>query len=151
MRTARLRALLVPLGPIAGCGDSVSPTPAVIAQGPHGGVARRLPGDAGFVEIVNDPEVDRGARAPTAIVAYFLLPDGTTPLSPLPSGVAFTPAGRGASAAVKLEPSPKADDPTGAGRFASKAGPYQLEALRGTLAGKVGGQDFGIELAGGER
>jgi hypothetical protein len=119
----------------------------------------RLPEDKGFVEIVNEPEVsDRRNAPPTSIVAYYLQADGKSPLSPAPSDVSFTidtGGGRetrgkqGPGPAVPLNAEPKADDPAGAGRFASKPGPYVLDGIRGTLTAKVSGKETSISFAAG--
>jgi hypothetical protein len=119
----------------------------------------RLTDDKGYVELVNEPEVtDRRNPQPTAIVAYYLQADGKTPLNPAPTDVSFAidpgaaRGGRGkasAAAPVPLNAEPKLDDPSGASRFASKAGPYVLAATRGKLSAKIDGQETSITFAAG--
>jgi hypothetical protein len=117
----------------------------------------RLPEDRGFVELVNEPDIgDRRNPVPTSIVAYYLQSDGKSPMSPAPSDVTFdidsgggagARGARGPAKTVVLNAEPKAEDPSGASRFASKAGPYGLEGLRGTLSAKIEGHDISIAFA----
>ena len=91
---------------------------------------------------------DRGAgNEPTSLVAYFL----KMMASPRWNRRRRTyfrdrcrrrrPGRPGQDAAGRpTAAEPKADDPAGAGRFASKPGPYVLDAIRGTLSAKVDGQ-----------
>jgi len=119
----------------------------------------RLADEKGFVELINEPEVsDRRNPQPTAIVAYYLQADGKTPLSPAPTDVSFaidTGPERGArgkpssSSPVPLNAEAKPDDPSGASRFASKAGPYVLAAIRGKLFAKIGGEETSISFVAG--
>ncbi len=125
---------------------------------PHRGTMIPLPDSKGFVELVNEPEVsDRRNPEPTSIVAYFLEPDGKAPLIAAPSDVIFVvesataSSGRrnaGSSARVELSAQAKADDPLAAARFASKPGPYDLTALRGTLSARIGGQQISSTFSG---
>jgi hypothetical protein len=48
-----------------------------------------------------------------------------------------------------LSAEPRADDPAGGSRFASKVGPYNLFGIRGTLKAKIGGQDVSVVYLGG--
>ena len=117
-----------------------------------------LPDSKGFVELVNEPEVsDRRNPEPTSIVAYFLEPGGDAPMTDSPSDVIFVvesataSGGRpkaGSSGRVELTAQPKADDPLAAARFASKPGPYDLTALRGTLSARIGGQQISATFSG---
>ena len=91
--------------------------------------------------------------------------DAQTPMDPPPSDVNFNidtaaAGGRGgrgrgrgqkaaASGPVALAPEPKADDPAGACRFASKPGSYQLDGLRGILSARVNGQEVSVNYSGG--
>jgi hypothetical protein len=125
---------------------------------PHRGTMIPLPDSKGFVELLNEPEVsDRRHPEPTSIVAYFLEPDGKAPLIAAPSDVIFVvesataSGGRrnaGSSARVELSAQAKADDPLAAGRFASKPGPYDLTALRGTLSARIAGQQISSAFSG---
>jgi hypothetical protein len=156
-------AALVCLGLLPGCGGSAVPIEQQAAiSGPHQGATLQLPDKKGFVELINDPRPrDRRSNEPTSLVAYFLKMDGKSPLEPAPTDVSFTidtaargRGGRGKGAAsssqsVPLAPEPKPDDPAGASRFASKPGPYLLDAIRGTLSAKVDGQDASVNFAGG--
>jgi hypothetical protein len=131
----------------------------VAISGPHQGATLQLPDKKGFVELMNDPKPrDRRSNEPTSLVAYFLKMDAKSPLAPAPTDVTFTidppRGGRGRKAAsapepVALAPEPKADDPAGASRFASKPGPYLLDAIRGTLSAKIDGQEASVNFGGG--
>jgi hypothetical protein len=130
-----------------------------VVNGPHHGTALQLPENKGYVELVNEPEVrDRRGNEPTSIVAYYLQTDGKSPLSSLPSEVSFeieTSSGRNgkrgepAAQSLPMTAEPKAEDPAGAGRFASKPGPYLLSTLRGTLKAKIDGQQVSTVFHGG--
>jgi hypothetical protein len=116
----------------------------------------RLPDDKGFVELVNEPAVtDRRNPQPTSLVAYFLQPDARSAMTPSPTDVGMQiDPGRGSrkrteATALPLGAEPKADDPAGGSRFASKVGPYALSGIRGTLKAKVGGQDVSVDYLGG--
>jgi hypothetical protein len=146
---------------ISGCDGGALPTEQQTAvNGPHHGMTHQLPDKKGFVELVNEPQpTDRRNPTPTSLVAYFLKLDAKSPLEPAPTDVSFTidsggggRGGRGKQAArqvVALTIEPKADDPAGAGRFASKPGPYQLDSLRGALSAKIDGQAVSTVFAGG--
>ena len=128
-------------------------------KGTHGGTTFRLPDDKGFVELVNEPVViDPRNPQPTSIVAYFYQADGKSAMSPSPTDVSFQidPDARSrqrdkaaaGSSTLPLSAEPKADDPAGASRFASKTGPYYLAAVRGTLKAKINGQDISTAFMG---
>jgi hypothetical protein len=151
--------LSVVLLALVGCNSSEPVSEGALPPGPHRGTIVRLPDDKGFAEILNEPPVeDRRNPTPTAIVAYFLKSDSKTPLETMPTAVAFAMAsgGRGsrgkqttATQAIPLSPEPKSDDPSGTARFASKVGPYLLEAVRGTLSATIDGQKLDIQFSGG--
>jgi hypothetical protein len=145
---------------IAGCSDgSPRTSEQTVLNGPHHGTTLQLPEQKGFVELVNEPQPkDRRNTEPTSLVAYFLKSDARTPLDPVPTDVSFavdsgggrgTRGSRSAGEAIALTAEPKSDDPAGAGRFASKPGPYQLSNLRGTLSAKIEGQAVSVMVAGG--
>ena len=157
----RIRFRVVTLGLAAlfsGC-DSSGPLVSVTSvTAPHHGTMIPLPEKTGFVELLNEPEVsDRRNPEPTSIVAYFLQIDGKSALDSAPEDVTFaieTGGGKGARGKqgsgdrIPLSAQPKPDDPSGAGRFASKPGPYQLAGIRGTLRVKIGGQEVSSQFAG---
>jgi hypothetical protein len=160
MRVCFRAVALALAGVILGCGSSVSPVDVTVVIGPHHGTMVRLPEDHGFVELVNEPEVnDRRSPQPTSIVAYFLQADGKSPLSPAPSDVNVSlSAGRdkgarrdtsGAGQSIPLSPEPKADDPAGSSRFVSKPGSYDLATIRGTLSAKTSSQEISTPFGGG--
>jgi hypothetical protein len=132
-----------------GCGGAATPEPAV-RRGPHQGTTLQLPEKAGYVELVNEPEVqDRRSTEPTTLVAYFLKDDVQSALDPPPTDVSLAidrgggrdARGKGSSPEiVPLIAVPKSGDPAGAGRFGSKPGPYQLAPLRGTLNANINGK-----------
>jgi hypothetical protein len=151
--------MLALTGLFLGCDSSPAP-PILVAKGPHQGMVIPLSENTGFVELVNEPEVkDRRSNEPTSIVAYYLQPDAKSALDPVPSDVKFAidtgAGGRGGRGrpstpqSIPLNPEPKSEDPAGAGRFASKPGPYLLSALRGTLSAKLRGQPVSVVFQGG--
>ncbi len=152
-----LAILFAAAGLTVGCGSPE--LNSQILKGTHGGTTFRLPDEKGFVELVNEPVVtDRRNPQPTTIVAYFFQADGKTAMSPSPTDVSFQidPDARSrqrdkatsGSSTLPLSAEPKADDPTGASRFASKTGPYDLAGLRGTLKAKINGQDVSTAFMG---
>jgi hypothetical protein len=151
--------MMAVIGSTLGCGSPVSPVAATVAVGPHQGTMIRLADDLGFVEFVNEPEVsDRRNPQPTSIVAYFFQSDGKAALSPAPSDVSFSldtglgESGRGGSKGVAqvipLAADPKANEPGGSSRFASKPGPYGLASIRGKLSAKISGRELSTPFAG---
>jgi hypothetical protein len=148
MRIRFCTVALALAGLFLGC-DSTPLQPPQVVLGPHHGTTIRLPEDQGFVELTNEPEVrDRRSPEPTSIVAYFLKSDCKSALYPPPSEVNFVIEGRKSSETIPMSAEPKSDDPAGAGRFASKPGPYLLSELRGRLNAKIGGQEVSIPVAG---
>jgi len=147
----RFRAVTLVLAGLFLGFDSTQAPPPQLVVGPHHGTTIRLPEDKGFVELTNEPEVtDRRASAATSIVAYYLQPDCKSAMEPPPAGVNFViEAGRKGSQTIPLSAEPKSDDPAGAGRFASKPGPYVLSGLRGRLNAKIGGQEISTTFVGG--
>jgi hypothetical protein len=148
----RFRGVLFAMaGLFFGCDSAPSTAPPAVMVGPHRGTTIRLPDDKGYVELTNEPEVSgRGSREPTAIVAYFLKPDGTSSLEPAPSDVrlSVTQARTKDTETIPLAAEPKADDPAGGSRFASKPGPHHLAVLRGQLNAKIDGQEVSLPVSG---
>jgi hypothetical protein len=144
---------------LLGCDSSTPRANVATVAAPHHGTMIPLPDDRGFVELINEPEVgDRRNPQPTSIVAYYLQADGKSPLNPAPANVNFgidMGGGKGArgkqgsAQSVPLNAEPKADDPAGASRYASKPGPYDLTAIRGALSATIGGQEISVPFAGG--
>jgi hypothetical protein len=134
-----------------GCDSGSSTPPAAVMVGPHRGTTIRLPDDKGYVELTNEPEVTgRGSREPTAIVAYFLKPDGASTMERAPSDVRLvvTEARTKATETIPLAAEPKSDDPAGGSRFVSKPGPHHLAVLRGQLNVKIDGQEVSLPVSG---
>ena len=158
MRMRILSAIIGAAAVLPGCDSPESPVAVSAVSPPHHGTVITLPDDRGLVELVNEPEVnDRRKPEPTAIVAYFLQKDGKLPMSPSPDDVSFTMmtsadrGGRtkpGSGDRIPLKAEPKSEDPLGAGRFASKVGPFALTGIRGKLTAKIGGQEISSEFAG---
>jgi hypothetical protein len=157
MRIGIRAATLALVGLLFGCDSSTPRGNVVTAIAPHHGTMIPLPENRGFVELINEPEVsDRRNPQPTSIVAYYLQADGKSPLNPAPTDVSFAidpgvargaRGKQGSAQSVPLIAEPKSDDPAGAGRFASKPGPYDLTDMRGTLSAKIGGQEISIPFA----
>lgn len=133
----------LPIGCATGPSLAGTRTPTT---GPHGGVAVALPGEQGFGEVVIEPAAARPGRQedPQAQVAvYFLKPDLAGTLAQLPTDVSVKLLLPGQEAqTITLTPQPKGSDPAGAGRFASKSGPYLVDQTIGELTAKVGGESF---------
>ncbi len=151
MRSAFILIIALACG-LPGCGGSptLPPLPKdAPTVGPHQGPAYALPDGLGYAEFANDPKADeRDRTAPTALVVYFLKSDAKTSLTPPPTDVKFQAANGRRVQAIDLKPTPKADDPAGESRFASQAGPYRLEELRGDLTAKAGATPVKLAIAG---
>jgi hypothetical protein len=152
MRSLLAASLLVATCGIFGCGESLPTIPAATKEptkiGPHQGIAYPLPDGLGFVEIVNEPEVEeRGSKVSTSLVVYFLGSDAKVSMTSPPSDVKFNlNPGKPDAKSLVLKAEPKAGDPAGAGRFASETGPYRIEELRGELVATVGGKPVSIPI-----
>jgi hypothetical protein len=143
--------VLVGLG-LAGCSDE-STARSQVPQAPHHGTILSLPDGLGCAELVNEPESDGRGDTPTALVVYFLTPDGKAAMTPPPSEVkakvSMAQSRQGKQETLDLKPEPKSGDPAGESRFASKSGPYALTTIRGELSGKAKDKPFTLEFAGG--
>src|SRR5262245_44564245 len=135
MHHAIRRIAAVVLCAIAGCAQTVSPTGNRPKVGPHGGFAVRLPGDVGFGEVVIEVvPAGQGVQTNSQVVVYFLSADLTTAPVPLPTDVTvkllFPDR---APETFALSAQPKADDPVGAGRFASPPAALLVDEPLGEL------------------
>jgi hypothetical protein len=153
MRIPDRTVLLFVAALVTGCGDAPPPLPPPqVVIGPHQGQTFRLPGDRGFAEITNEPAITSSSKdANTAIVVYFLQPDAKSPLTPTPTDVKFqlNDALRRQTKTIPLAAEPSLADPAGAGRFASKLGPYLLSETQGVLTANLGGEHLSLELSSG--
>ncbi|MHC5538062.1 hypothetical protein ACYOEI_07490 [Singulisphaera rosea] len=143
---------MVSVASSAGCEGSSGPAPVPRFEiGPHRGSAFRLPSNQGYVELVNEPEVvDRRTDPSTAVVAYFFQEDGKSPMATPPTEVSIRlDQGRRKSETLRLQPEPRADDPSGGCRFASKRGPFSLDTTRGRFKANLAGGTFERELVEG--
>jgi hypothetical protein len=144
----RLACALVLASALAGCGAgsaALQPTPRA---GPHGGALVGLPAGGGYGEVVLESSSPRARDV--KFVAYFLGPDLSGPATTLPTDVQATlefPDGSSMIVGLAPEPQPK-DTKGGAGRFASRPGPYDVDPPIGELSGTVGGQSFSGKFAG---
>ncbi len=134
---------------LAGCGQGYTPpsVPPRNIPGPHGATSYRLPEDRGYVELLNEPAVEPRSEEPTAIVAYFFQEgeEGASKVSA--SEVQFDIEQNREQKSVPLKPSSGG----GEARFASEPGAYNLKTIRGTLRGKIDGQDFVVNISGDRR
>src|SRR5262245_38893869 len=89
MRTSPARMAIALALVVTGCSQPNVPTsPAALEAGPHGGTAQRLPGDRGYLEVVNEPESSNPrSPTPTAIVVYFLDTERKAAIATPPSEV----------------------------------------------------------------
>lgn len=146
----RLKMLGIFTAGIIGCDSPTTPA-ARPHIGPHHTALLALPDNAGFAEVVNEPEVtDRRANLATAIAVYFLQADEKSALGTVPTDVRVRLGkGRQQAETVALKSEPKAEDAAGGCRFVSKIGPYLLEDNHATLVGKLNGKAFELDLSGG--
>jgi hypothetical protein len=142
-------SILVLATGIVGCTSSApNPGQGFVADGPHSGLMVPLPGNAGFAEIFNEEASASAANSrnrghvPKMVVVYFLGPDKKTALSTAPTGVGLKFLGEAAGAPITLGPAPDSKDPSGAGRFASPVGDFDLAGRRAELTADLGGQKF---------
>jgi hypothetical protein len=103
-----------------------------------------LPGDVGFGEVLIEFAVTEPGKEPNAqVVVYFLGPDLTTAVSPLPTNVSVKMLlPNKDSQILALSAQPKPDDPAGAGRFASQPGPLLVDEPLGELTAVFAGRTF---------
>lgn len=155
MRTdpGRLRFAAILLAALdLGCGAALSgggrPDPS--PDGPHGGVAIALPGDAGFGEVVIEPAPGGARKRQVLVVAYFYAADLKTAIANPPARVEVSLAMPGAEPArLALTPQSAAKAKSDVPRFASPPGPYQLDSISGELTVDLGGQSSTIPFASG--
>jgi hypothetical protein len=144
MRSIRLGLVVFSLGSIIGCGAGSGTQVATVKPSPVGGAMVRLPNGAGLVAIKTETaDPSRAVKAKlraTKIVAVFFKTDGSTPMTPPPTEVAFElESFRSKTAAVKsvtLEA-----DPTTPNRFVSAASSFP-GGLEGKIRVKIDGQDL---------
>jgi hypothetical protein len=103
----------------------------------HNGNVFELPGGKGFFEVgsAGTGAKSRGARATgstNTISVFFYEPDGTTPLSPVPTEVAVKVGTTADSRTVALRPQSQ-------GGFTSDPGQYP-SGFRGILSAKIDGE-----------
>jgi hypothetical protein len=122
-----------------GCGVS----PITVPGAKNDGAMVPLPDKRGFVEVRVDGGGGRGTRGGRGkaelktIVVYFYGPDGSTEMSPAPTGVTLK---------IDKDPAvPLTPQATG-GAFASKPGDFP-NGFRGTLAAEIGGQSIETPVA----
>jgi hypothetical protein len=133
-----ITSTLVSIGSLSllGCGGS-APPPKLSRGGEQ---LASFPDDKGSFEIKYETQATRAARGKghvATIVASFYQADGTTPMSPPPTGVKVRFGTESSSPTVDLAPS--TGDAKSANRFASKPGEYP-EVLRGVLMAKINGE-----------
>jgi hypothetical protein len=147
-----LRALLLVAAAalVPGCGGSSSAPVAERATvaAPHGGAISPLPGNRGYGESLIEPGAKPGTRpTSSAIVVYFLGPDGKSPMAPTPSGVSLSYTADRMPKTLNLAHRPKTDDPAGAGRFATDPVPLTESRLEGELTATIEGESVTLPVA----
>lgn len=154
MRKTFRCAVAVAFALAAGCSDQPKTAAPGERLGPHQGTLVKLPGEAGYAEVLNAEQARGRASgrqgAPAQLVVYFLDPELKAPSSASASGVVvkLSIATGQPPVNVALEPAAGAADPLGAKRFASKPGAYHLGGVHGELAATVDGQPFSAEFDG---
>ena len=155
MRTdpKRLRVAAVLLASFhLGCGAGLSGggRPAPPPEGPHGGLAVALPGEAGYGEIVIEPATGGSRSGLAQVAAYFYAVDMKNPMATPPARVEISLAMPGAEPVrLSLAPQSKGKAKPEVPRFASPAGPYQLDSISGELTVDLGGQSTTLPFASG--
>ncbi len=139
-------ALFAALTAIA-CDSSPKLPPPAIVQGPHGGAAYDLREGVGFAEVVNDPPLERGREeTPTAIVIYFLGPDGKKAMTPAPTDVTMMEIVKTEKTSIPLKSSPDSSDPAGGAKFVSEPGLYALGTIRAEVGAQVEGKVISFSI-----
>jgi hypothetical protein len=138
-----LRAILfLAAASLPGCGG-ISPAPVaarVNIPAPHGGIISPLPDNRGYGEVLLEPPPKPGGKAAgSAIVVYFLGPDGKSPMAPLPSSVSVSYTIDRATKTVNLSHKPNADDSAGHSRFATDPLILAENRLEGDLNATIKG------------
>jgi hypothetical protein len=135
----------------AGCGGrSSAPIAAerVAVKAPHGGTISPVPGDRGFTETLLEPPLRQGSKAAgSALVVYFLAPDGKAAMATPPSNVSVELMVDRVPKTVTLTSKPKTDDPVGSARFASAPLSLTESRLEGDLNATIDGQSVTIPIA----
>jgi hypothetical protein len=144
LRAAMLAAAL------AGCGGSPPAVGFETVVGPHHGSAPAIDGGWGYAEYVLEPAPADAKPDERVLAVYFLGRDGKSPMSRLPDTASAVIDRIGPSTVdiqLALKPDPRADDPAGAGRFASPPTRFAApaakaardsNAARGAAARKLG-------------
>jgi hypothetical protein len=134
---AVLLAMTVVLVTSCGGGPTAPRPEEAQAIGPHGGVTVALT-DSARAEVLLEAPKSAAKSGSVQVVAYFFGTDMRTPLAPPPTDVNVTVAFPDREQTVALDPEARGKGETS--RFASKAGPYAVEPLSGTLKATLGGQ-----------
>jgi hypothetical protein len=149
MRRAVLLIAATTIALAPGCGGESATTNAALPvparNGPHGGPAYALPGEAGLVEVV--AETTKGATDPVVAV-YFLNTAGTAPLPALPTDAKILLGGTESFPLSAKAPARK--DKLGAGRMESPPLPVDPDRIAGEVAATVGGQAVSLPFALGQ-
>jgi hypothetical protein len=138
MRRAHPGFVLVAALFFGGCSSGGPSSGTSLPAAPHGGQILELPGGKGFAELFTERGAPakgaKAAPAKTRLLAYFYQPDGSTALTPAPSGVKVHLGAAESGKDVTLTP-----QTTPAGLFASEPGQFP-DALRGQIDLTLGGE-----------
>jgi hypothetical protein len=140
MRTTVLVPSLLAAAIGAGCGGGTPPSALPPVSALHGGILVPLPGDQGYVEILNDQRERKGRSIQTNVVAYLLQSDQKTPFAQKPTSVTVKLDTAGGSRSIPLLPRPDGGDPAGGSRFVSDFGPFDLNMIAGEVTVAVDGK-----------
>jgi hypothetical protein len=149
MREFFLAILFLAAALLAGCGG-ISPAPVAARANipaPHGGTIIPVPDNRGYGEFLLEPPPKPGGKAAgSAIVVYFLGPDGKSPMAPAPSSVSVSYTVDRATKTVNLSHKPNADDPAGRSRFATDPLSLAENRLEGDLNATIQGDAVSLPI-----
>ena len=142
MNTVGIRSVLVAacFAGIAGCGENLpTPRPGTPAGPSHNGSLLPIPGDLGYVEIVNTPLSTKTTESQIGV--YFYEKDAKTPVSSPPGDVKLTLELPKGNTEVFLKP-----DPKNPGGFQSARGDHGRRELIGKLEFTLSGKPIDLPI-----
>jgi hypothetical protein len=142
MNILRIQSVLVAalFAGIVGCGENLpTPRPGTPAGPSHNGSLLPIPGDLGYVEIVNAPLSTKTTESQIGV--YFYEKDAKTPVSSPPGDVKLTLELPKGNADIVLKP-----DPKNPGGFQSARGDHGRRELIGKLEFTLGGKPIDLRI-----
>lgn len=137
LRTAFAAALIAGF---VGCGENLpAPRPGAPAAPSHNGAMLPIPGDLGYVEIVNTPLSTKTTESQIGV--YFYEKDAKTPVSAPPGDVKLTLELPKGNTDIVLKPDPKSP-----GGFQSARGDHGRRELIGKLEFTLSGKPIDLRI-----